>query len=137
MKLTDDIDPQGKVNLLDLDAQQRTAVHRVALALDDTNEPNVATATLLAEILRTFLATHSSIRFLLSKRDDQPELGADAVSLAREQIEKVFLVSLLIREWEKYLPNTSRMIGAETSGTSLFRRKSEKVLEDRMSSSLR
>lgn len=104
MQLVEDIDPRHRANLQDLDVQQQTVVNRVALALDGTNEPNVKTATLLAEILRTFLGTHFSIRLLLSKRDERPELAADAVSLVREQIEKVFLISLLLADWETYVP---------------------------------
>lgn len=104
MKMLEDIDPDLEVSLNDLDIQQRTAVNRVALALDDKNSPNVMTASLLAEILRTFLGTHTSIRLLLAERDKRPVVAADAVSLVREQIEKVFLVSLLLSDWQKYVP---------------------------------
>ncbi len=99
-----DIDPDLVVSLNDLDIQQRTAVNRVALALDDANDPNVMTATLLAEVLRTFLGTHTSIRILLAERDKRPVVAADAVSLVREQIEKIFLVSQLLSDWRKYAP---------------------------------
>lgn len=102
--MIEDIDLDLEVSLNDLDIQQRTAVNRVALALDDTRSPNVTTATLLAEVLRTFLGTHTSIRLLLAERDKRPVVAADAVSLVREQIEKVFLVSLLLSDWQKYVP---------------------------------
>jgi len=104
MNMLEDIDPDLEVSLNDLDIQQRTAVNHVALMLDDTNSPNVTTATLLAEVLRTFLGTHTSIRLLLAERDKRPVVAADAVSLVREQIEKVFLVSLLLADWRKYVP---------------------------------
>lgn len=103
MQLTEDIDPQRLEDLSKLDEQQRTAVNRVALAVEDANDPNVATASLLADILRAFLSTHYSIRLLLS-RTERPEIAADAVSLVREQVEKVFLISLLQAEWETYVP---------------------------------
>ncbi|HEX6899772.1 MAG TPA: hypothetical protein VF789_08665 [Thermoanaerobaculia bacterium] len=102
--MLEDIDPDLEVSLLDLDAQQRTVVNWVALALDDTNKPNVTTATLLADILRTFLGTHTSIRLLLAEKDRRPVVASDAVSLVREQIEKVFLVSLILSGWKTYVP---------------------------------
>jgi hypothetical protein len=87
-----------------LDTQQRAAVNHVALSLDEINYPNVTTATLLAEILRSFLGTHMSIRLLLAEQDKRPVVAADAVSLAREQIEKIFLISLLKSDWKTYVP---------------------------------
>jgi hypothetical protein len=103
MNTLEDINSDLEVSLNDLDIQQRTAVNRVALALDAANFPNTTTATLLAEVLRTFLGTHTSIRLLLAERDKRPVVAADAVSLVREQIEKVFLVSLLLSDWQKYV----------------------------------
>jgi hypothetical protein len=99
-----DIDRKRQVALNDLDSRQSAAVHRVALALDDAKQPNVMTATLLADVLRSYLGTHSSIRLLLDQRNQHPEFGADAVSLVREQIEKVFLTSLFLADWQKYVP---------------------------------
>ncbi|HVT15276.1 MAG TPA: hypothetical protein VHQ90_03710 [Thermoanaerobaculia bacterium] len=102
--MLEDIDTSRKVDLLNLDNQQRTVVNRVALALEDANDPNLTTAALLADILRTFLGTHTSVRLLLAEWDRRPVVAADAVSLVREQIEKVFLVSLLLSDWATYVP---------------------------------
>lgn len=101
--MVEDIDLSRSVSLLDLDSQLEAVVNRVALALDHQRQPNTTTATLLADILRTFLGTHNSIRLLISRRETAPTLSSDAVSLVREQIEKVFLVSLLSSRWDPYV----------------------------------
>ncbi len=48
--------------------------------------------------LKVFLSTHRSICSLLAKEDEDPVLGVDALSLAREQVEKVFAVALLCED---------------------------------------
>lgn len=50
---------------------------------------------LCVDLLKVFLSTHRSIKLLLSKEKDDPYLGTDALSLTREQIEKVFAIGLM------------------------------------------
>lgn len=51
-------------------------------------------------MLRQFLGTHKSIRLLMKNRQENPAAMADAMSLAREQVEKVYAVALLLEDPE-------------------------------------
>ena len=53
---------------------------------------------LSVDLVKVFLSTHRSICLLLRQEDNDPYLGADALSLAREQVEKVFAISLLCED---------------------------------------
>jgi hypothetical protein len=55
---------------------------------------------LLADQLRQFLSTHRSIRLLMKQRGRDVAAVSDAMSLAREQIEKVYVVALLLEDPE-------------------------------------
>jgi lambda repressor-like predicted transcriptional regulator len=66
----------------------------------------------MADMLRQFLGTHRSVRLLMKKREENPASMADAMSLAREQVEKVYAVALLVEDpegWtERYLKDAWR-----------------------------
>lgn len=57
---------------------------------------------LSVDMVKVFLSTHRSICLLLAREDDDPYLGADALSLAREQVEKVFAVALLSEDQTRW-----------------------------------
>lgn len=57
---------------------------------------------IMSELLRAFLFTHKSIIILLTPADGDLRLGVDAMSLVREQIEKIFVISLLLDNPSKW-----------------------------------
>jgi len=100
-----DLSEEKTINVPEWDKQMVTVVNRTANALELIETLDVTFRSLLASHLRIFLSTHKSIRLLLSKKDEDIRFGSDAVSLAREQVEKVFLVTLIISDPEKWVEN--------------------------------
>lgn len=101
---SEDIDIDRSVNVHVLDDQMTAVLHRVADNLEESNLLSRSPRQLMSDILRSFIDTHKSIRSLLSHRDVNISLAADAASLVREQVEKVFMVTLLADDpdkWEK------------------------------------
>jgi hypothetical protein len=92
---TKDIDKTKDYTGEEADSKLIPAVDRtIGVLRNDTDlDPNFR--HLGVRLLEVFLSTHRSIVLLLGKEDEDPLLGADALSLAREQVEKVFAVSLL------------------------------------------
>lgn len=60
---------------------------------------------ILKDQINLFLTTHSSIRELIKVaiRRDQPPMLGDALSLTREQIEKLYTIALFIEDPERWL----------------------------------
>src|SRR4051812_41246193 len=95
---TEDIDKTMDYTGEEADGKLIPVVERTIRALrnDSDRDPNFQ--HLGIRLLEVFLFTHRSIVLLLGKEDEDPLLGADALSLAREQVEKVFAVSLLCED---------------------------------------
>jgi len=98
----EDIDIDREVSLLDLDAAMRSAVYRVADNVARSKKTDKEPLRLIADILRSFLHTHDSMRLILSKKDQNIKLAPDAASLVREQVEKVFVVTLFVEDPKKW-----------------------------------
>jgi len=101
-KLTGDIDLKGKVDARDLDIAAERLIFDTEFALKQ--QPNVCPElkTLAADLLRLFITTHQSIRFLFRQNKKSPLFASDAISLCREQVEKLYVLALIIEDPEKW-----------------------------------
>lgn len=104
---TEDIDINYVLDIERLDNSLRTVVNRTANIFVGTNSDDLRFGNLIADILQTFLSTHRSIRVLVEiasqDKDRNMGMGTDANSLTREQVEKVFLLSLLLEDQRKWV----------------------------------
>lgn len=113
-KHTDDIDLSKDYNYSEADGVMEPAVNLTISALEDKEALDINFRALCVDLLKVFLSTHRSIKLLLSKEKDDPYLGPDALSLTREQIEKVFAVALMSEDparWSRvYLEHSWRTV---------------------------
>ncbi|QIN77526.1 hypothetical protein GBA65_02295 [Rubrobacter marinus] len=107
-----DIDVEDAINAEQVDDQIARVVNPLALAFERSADLGATFRALMADMLRQFLGTHKSIRLLMKNREENPSAVADAMSLTREQIEKVYVVALLLEnpeQWtERYLKDEWR-----------------------------
>ena len=99
----DDIDITGKVNLALLDRSLEVAVNRTCNAVLDSKTLDADLQAFIVSILKQFFSTHKSIRLLLKQKDTDIGMCGDAISLCREQVEKVFVLTLVIDDPAKWL----------------------------------
>jgi hypothetical protein len=116
---SEDIDETRSSFIPRLNEQMTTCVYRIVAAID--NHPNLDSEfkSAVTLVLKSTLFTHKSITVLLrhgneekydpdaGKDKDVPStdmtLSADAMSLVREQLEKVFVVALLCDDPQKWV----------------------------------
>jgi hypothetical protein len=119
MSYTHDEDIRGDegIDVRKLNAHMTAATYRVVSALDNLHELNDQFRIIVGMLLKSFLFTHKSIIIILRAGNDEKydtaasrwsesktnmTLSADAMSLVREQIEKVFAVTLLCDDPDKW-----------------------------------
>ncbi|MGI8909529.1 MAG: DUF5677 domain-containing protein [Rubrobacteraceae bacterium] len=95
---TKDINPDDTLDAKNVDDQVTRVVEPLAIAFERSSNLDNLFRHLVADQLRQFLSTHKSIRLLVSNRGENLARLADAMSLAREQIEKVFVIALLLED---------------------------------------
>lgn len=100
--LEDDIDVEDFLDAEEFDDCLVRIVHPLALDFERSEDLGSSFRHLMADLLRQFLGTHKSIRLLMKSREENPSSLADAMSLAREQVEKVYAVALLLEEPERW-----------------------------------
>ena len=90
-----------------LNSTLQIIVNRSANAFIETGNDDPRFCNLIGDILQTFWSTHKSICILMSHAAADKNLhmgiGADAMSLAREQVEKIYLLSLLLEDRDKWV----------------------------------
>lgn len=101
-RLSEDIDREASMNVEEVDDQVARVVHPLALAYEGSGDLGATFRNLIADLLRQFLGTHKSIRLLIKCREENPSALADAMSLVREQVEKVCAVALLLEDPERW-----------------------------------
>lgn len=101
-RLPKDIDHEASINAEEIDDLVTRVVHPLAIAYERSEDLGATFRHLMADELRQFLGTHKSIRLLMKSREENPSALSDAMSLAREQIEKVFAVALLLEDPESW-----------------------------------
>jgi len=99
---TQDIDPAESIDAVQVDDQVKRVVNPLALGFEGSGDLGASFRALMADMLRQFLGTHESIRLAMKNREANPRGMADAMSLAREQIEKVYVVALLLEDPEPW-----------------------------------
>jgi len=97
-KHADDIDLSKAYRRDEADEVMLRAANLTISGLEDDGNLDDNFRPLSVDLLKVFLSTHRSICLLLAQEEDDPYLGADALSLAREQVEKVFAVALLCED---------------------------------------
>ena len=100
--LSEDIDHEASMDAEEVDDLVARVVNPLALAYENSADLGATFRHLMADLLRQFLGTHKSIRLLLKSHEENPAALADAMSLAREQIEKVYAVALLLEDPERW-----------------------------------
>lgn len=107
-----DIDLGRVLDAEGFDDRLARVVHPLAIAFERSGDLGSTFRHLMELMLRQFLGTHKSIRLLMKYRQENPAGMADAMSLAREQVEKAFTVILLLEDpegWtERYLRDSWR-----------------------------
>jgi hypothetical protein len=97
-----DIDVERVLDAEGFDDRLLRVVHPLALGFERSEDLGSTFRHLVAEMLRQFLGTHKSIRLLMKSWKQEPAGMADAMSLAREQVEKVYTVALLLEDPETW-----------------------------------
>jgi hypothetical protein len=87
----------------EIDEQMRLTIHRVVGAFNQLPNHTETFSSLMDITFRGYLSTHKSIRLLLKESKSEPEFAPDAMSLVREQVEKVFLISLLLDDPNRWV----------------------------------
>lgn len=103
-KLKSDIEPSNKVDVNTLDEQMRLVVNRITAGFNRLEDHNPTFRSLTETLFQSFLTTHKSIRLLLKEATSDFNYAPDAMSLVREQIEKVFVISLILDDPERWIP---------------------------------
>lgn len=98
----EDIDVEDSFDAEKLDDKVERLVHPLALAFERSGDLGASFGQLVADQLRQFLDTHRSIRLLMKQRGQYSAAVSDAMSLAREQIEKVYVVAMLLEDPEEW-----------------------------------
>jgi hypothetical protein len=93
-RYTEDIDPTKEYKYADADGTMLRAANLTIGGLQGDASLEVDFRALGVDLLKVFLSTHRTLLLLLAQEEEDPYLGADALSLAREQVEKVFAVAL-------------------------------------------
>ena len=93
---TQDIHLTDSIDGVKVDDQQARVLNPLAIRFERSEDLGASFRALMADMLRQFLSTHESIRVLMKNRKANPRGMADAMSLAREQLEKVYVVALLL-----------------------------------------
>lgn len=91
-----DIKPDSVLDHQSVSEQMGVAVYRTIDAFERAKPVPPLAGSYVVHHLKQFLATHHSMRLLIVASDKDKLLVGDAVSLAREQVEKVFVIALML-----------------------------------------
>lgn len=100
----EDITETKEFDANELDAKMKLCINRIIASFHTLEKTHSLTfRSLMEEFFKAFLSTHKTIRLLLSKAQDDSDYASDAKSLVREQVEKVFVVSLMLDDPDKWM----------------------------------
>ena len=97
-----DIDPQGSLNFPGLTDLLGVTIARTVDAFNRAAPVSPTAGTYVVHLLNLFRSTHGSIALLIRSSDKDNLMYGDAVSLSREQVEKVFIICLLLDDPDKW-----------------------------------
>jgi hypothetical protein len=98
-----DIDRLPGINVRTVDRILEKVVADVEFALKKQDHLSPEVRELVPNILSLFLTTHESMLVLIRKVKRSPLLVTDAMSLCREQIEKLYVLALIFEDSEKWV----------------------------------
>jgi hypothetical protein len=102
-QLTADIDDTRELNVKEFDEAMQLCLNRLSVAFSKLNGHSPTFNTLMETLFQSFARTHKSIRVLLKQTEEDLNFASDAMSLVREQVEKVFIVALMLDEPAKWI----------------------------------
>jgi hypothetical protein len=100
----EDLTTTKEFDAAELDSKMNLCVKRIIASFHKLESTHTLTfLSLIEEILKAFLSTHKTIRLILKEIYNDIDYASDAKSLLREQVEKVFLVSLILDDPDKWM----------------------------------
>jgi hypothetical protein len=99
---TEDIDEAGAIDAQVLNRALSNSVLTVANAFTSRQDLPRMFRSIIQSILQDFITTHKSIIILLTDQSHDMRLGGDALALAAQQVEKVFILSLLLDDPKRW-----------------------------------
>ncbi len=101
---SEDITKTKEFDANELDAKMKLCINRIIASFNKLKQTHTTEfRSLMEEFFKTFLSTHKTIRLLLSEAQSDLDYASDAKSLVREQVEKVFVVSIMLDDPDKWL----------------------------------
>lgn len=101
---TEDITETKEFDANELDTKMKLCVNRIIASFYKLEKTHSLTfRSLMDEFFKAFLSTHKTIRLLLKEADKDLDFASDAKSLVREQVEKVFVTTLMLDDPDKWM----------------------------------
>jgi hypothetical protein len=98
-----DIKRTPGINVRDLDRALARVIGDIEFAVTKQGHLSAESKQLIPNLLSQFLTTHESILALIRKVKRNPLLATDAVSLCREQVEKLYILALIVERPSKWI----------------------------------
>ncbi len=101
---TEDITKTKEFDANELDRKMRLCINRIITSFYKLEKTHSLTfRSLMEEFFKTFSSTHKTIRLLLHEAHRDLDYASDAKSLVREQVEKVFVITLMLDNPDKWM----------------------------------
>ncbi|MDQ2746681.1 MAG: hypothetical protein M3T96_05415 [Acidobacteriota bacterium] len=101
---TEDLTEPKEFDANDLDAKMKLCINRIITSFNKLEKTHtVEFRSSMEEFFKAFLSTHKTIRLLLHESLNDSDYASDAKSLVREQVEKVFVVAIMLDDPDKWL----------------------------------
>ena len=123
-RLADDIDPTERIDVRVVDEKMARLLADAEFAFTRQTALSPELKTLVADLLRVFITTHQSMRELIAKEKKNPLLFGDAGSLCREQVEKLYMLALVIDKQTSGSDSTYVMTGKQCTSITCWTNKS-------------
>lgn len=102
-QITEDLTGNREFNADELDAAMQLCLNRISAAFSKLDNHSPTFGSLMESIFQSFARTQKSIRLLLKQTGEDLNFASDAMSLVREQIEKVYVVALILDDPAKWI----------------------------------
>lgn len=100
----EDISHTKEFDANELDTKMKLCVNRIIATFHKLEKTHSLTfRSLMEEFFKAFLSTHKTIRLLLKEAHNDSDYASDAKSLVREQVEKVFVITLILDDPDKWI----------------------------------
>ena len=100
----EDITETKEFDANELDTKMKLCINRIIASFHKLEKTHSLTfRSLMEEFFKAFLSTHKTIRLLLKEAHKDFDFASDAKSLVREQVEKVFVITLMLDDPNKWM----------------------------------